>query len=179
MVLACPPLVYHPAASCFDQWLEAKKEALKRCVEESRCTHSTLGRFNLESGYLAIINSSACGWLSKQDLQGFRWCKKNFICIAEKVSKNSPMSRRQTQSPGDSFESVFCCQQHGLQSCQAVLSPPLQSRAVLGARKSPVHFSGEQSCHHLPLFIEITALLPSSPVNLVFSSSRRAPLNCE
>lgn len=93
------------------------------------------------------------------------------ICLAENASKNSPLSRRQTQSPGDGLESACCCQQRVLQSHRAALSPPLRSRDVLETRRSPVHFLQRPGLSRSPIqqiFIEVTASLPGSPANLSF-----------
>lgn len=97
------------------------------------------------------------------------------------MAKNSPMSRNQTQSPGDGFESACCCQQHILQSLCAVPCPSLQSRAVLEAKSVPCPLLGtRRGCHHLPLqqtLLEVPCSEP--PASLFFCTAGRAPASCE
>lgn len=176
LVLVHHLLTRYSSASCLDQWLEAKKEAFeevhRRIKVGSQCLRK-IKTWNLG----ALLNSSAFSWLSKQELQGFRWGKKIFVLL--KLSKNSPMSRRQTQPPGDGFESACCCQQRVLQSRCAELSPPLQSRAVLETRRSPLHVLGTRAVTISLYGRYLQRSLPCSPANLVFSNSRRAPVSCE
>lgn len=97
------------------------------------------------------------------------------------MAKNSPMSRNQTQSPGDGFESACCCQQHILQSLCAVPCPSLQSRAVLETKSVPCPLLGtRRGCHHLPLqqtLLEVPCSEPPAP--LFFCTAGRAPASCE
>lgn len=97
------------------------------------------------------------------------------------MAKKSSMSRKQTQSPGDGFESACCCQQHILQSLCAVPCPSLQSRAVLEAKSIPCPLLGtRRGCHHLPLqqtLLEVPCSEP--PASLFFCTAGRAPASCE
>lgn len=61
--------------------------------------------------------------------------------------------------------------------CWAV--PPLRSRAVLETRRSPLHFLGTRAVTDSIYGRYLQRSLPCSPANLVFSTSRRAPVSCE
>lgn len=65
LVLACPPLVYHPAASCLDQWLEAKKAAFKEVCGGIK-VHSQHLREIQPGIWIPCYNKLKCMWLAFQ-----------------------------------------------------------------------------------------------------------------